>query len=62
VSGLLPRLEIVVELQTKIKTQYWLEAGPVDALNPALIQLSISHPGAEQRQITCPVDLTDEDQ
>lgn len=62
VRDLLPGLVIVVELQTKIKSQYWLEAGPVDALNPALIQLSTSHPGAEQRQIACPVDLMDEDQ
>jgi len=59
VRGLVPGLDIVVELKTKIKSQYWLEAGPVDALNPALIQLSISHPKAEQRQIACPGELTD---
>ena len=62
VRGLVPGLDIVVELKTKIKSQYWLEAGPVDALNPALIQLSISHPKAEQRQIACPGELTDKDQ
>jgi len=61
VRGLVPALDIVVELKTKIKSQYWLEAGPVDALNPALIQLSLSHPGAEQRQITCPDELMDQD-
>ena len=60
VRGLVPGLDIVVELKTKIKSQYWLEAGPVDALNPALIQLSLSHPKAEQRQIACPSELTDE--
>jgi hypothetical protein len=59
VRGLVPGLDIVVELKTKIKSQYWLEAGPVDALNPALIKLSISHPKAEQRQIACPGELTD---
>ena len=62
VRGLVQGLDIVVELKTKIKSQYWLEAGPVDALNPALIQLSISHPKAEQRQIACPGELTDKDQ
>jgi hypothetical protein len=61
VRGLVPGLDIVVELKTKIKSQYWLEAGPVDALNPALIQLSLSHPNAEQRQIACSNDLTDKE-
>jgi hypothetical protein len=61
VRGLVPGLDIVVELKTKIKSQYWLEAGPVDALNPALIQLSLSHPKAEQRQIACSNDLTDKE-
>jgi hypothetical protein len=59
VRGLVPGLDIVVELKTKIQSKYWLEAGPVDALNPALIQLSLSHPKAEQRQIACPSELTD---
>jgi len=49
-------LDIVVELQTEIQTQYWLEAGPVDALNPALIQLSISHADVQQLQISCPAE------
>ena len=49
-------VDIVVELQTEIISQFWLEAGPVDALNPALIQLSISHPDVQHLQISCPPD------
>lgn len=54
-----PGLDIVVELRTRIASQYWLEAGPVDALNPALIQLSITHPDVEHLQIACPDELTE---
>jgi hypothetical protein len=59
VRGLVPGLDIVIELKTRIQSKYWLDAGPVDALNPALIQLSLSHPAAEQRQIACPSELTE---
>jgi hypothetical protein len=43
-----------VQLQTEIVSQYWLDAGPVDALNPALIRLSVGHPDVKQLQISCP--------
>lgn len=54
INARLPGLNIVVELRTEIQSQYWLDAGPVDALDPALIQLSVGHPDVNQLQIGCP--------
>ena len=54
INARVPGLNIVVELQTEIQSQYWLDAGPVDALDPALIQLSVGHPDVNQLQIGCP--------
>jgi len=50
-------LEIGVELQSSLASQYWLEAGPVAGpspdLGPDLSQWSLSHPSALQMQIPC---------
>jgi len=53
-NGMVQGHNIVVQLLTEIVSQYWLDAGPVDALNPALIRLSVSHPDVKQLQISCP--------
>ena len=46
-------LDIAIELQTEIESRYWLQGGPIDALDPALIQLSSSYPNIEQLPIPC---------
>ena len=46
-------LDIAIELQTEIESRYWLQGGPIDALDPALIQLSYSYPNIEQLRIPC---------
>ena len=54
--------DVVIELQTEIESSYWLQGGPIDALNPALIQLSFSHPDVEQLQIPCPTEVLQSEQ
>jgi hypothetical protein len=62
IAGLDPGLNIAIQLQTEIETRLWLEAGPVDALNPVLIQLSLNHPDVQQMQIRCPDDMAESQQ
>ena len=46
-------LDIEIAQQTAIKSSYWLETGPVDALNPVLLPIAYSYPDAEQLQTLC---------
>ncbi|MFC1796096.1 SPOR domain-containing protein [Pseudomonadota bacterium] len=55
-------LDIAIELQTDIESRYWLQGGPIDALDPALIQLSSSYPQIEQLQIPCAAEVLQPEQ
>jgi len=55
-------LDIAIELQTEIESRYWLQGGPIDALDPALIQLSSSYPHIEQLQIPCAAEVLQPEQ
>lgn len=46
-------LDVMIEPQTEIQTRYWMEAGPVNALNPTLIELSYNNPDVTQTQVDC---------
>ena len=46
-------MDFMIEPQTEIETRYYLEAGPVNALNPTLIELSYNNPDTAQIQIDC---------
>ena len=45
--------DFMIEPQSEIESSYWLEAGPVSALNPTLIELSYNHPDIQQKQVDC---------
>lgn len=45
--------DFMIEPQTEIETRYYLEAGPVNALNPTLIELSYNNPDTQQIQVDC---------
>jgi len=49
------KLDVMIEPQTEIQTRYWMEAGPVNALNPTLIELSYNNPDVTQIQVDCSV-------
>ena len=61
-AGLDPELNIAIQLQAEMQTRFWLEAGPVDALNPVLIQLSLNHPDVQRTQIRCPEEMAESQQ
>jgi hypothetical protein len=46
-------LDFMIEPQTEIETSYWMEAGPVNPLNPTLIGLSHNNPDVQQIQVNC---------
>ena len=46
-------LEIGIELQSESQSQYWLDAGPVNDMSPAMDQWSLSHPDTRHGQIPC---------
>lgn len=46
-------LDFMIEPQTEIEMSYWMEAGPVNPLNPTLIGLSYNNPDVQQIQVDC---------
>jgi hypothetical protein len=48
-------LDIMIEPRTEIRTQFWMEAGPVSALSPTLIELSFNNPDIQQLQVDCSI-------
>ena len=46
-------LDYMIEPQTEIESSYWMEAGPVNPLNPTLIGLSYNNPDVQQIQVSC---------
>ena len=55
-------LDIAIELQTEIEPRYWLQGGPIDEQDPALIQLSSNYPQLEQLQIPCAAEVLQPEQ
>lgn len=49
-------VDVIVELQTQTVLNYWLEAGPVDAANPVVTQLSSIHSDLQQLEISCSME------
>jgi hypothetical protein len=49
-------IDVIVELQTQTELNYWLEAGPVDAANPAVAPVFPSHSDLQQLEINCSVE------
>jgi hypothetical protein len=55
-------LSVAIELQTETEPRYWLQGGPIDAQDPALISLSSGYPQIEQLQMPCPAGLLPSEQ
>ncbi len=55
-------LDVAIELQTEIQSRFWLQGGPIDEQDPALIQLSSSYPHIEQLQIPCAAEVLPSEQ
>jgi hypothetical protein len=46
-------LDIQISRQTDIKSSYWLEAGPVDAMDPVLLPIALNYPQVQLLQVDC---------
>lgn len=55
-------MDVIIELQTKTESHYWLEAGPLKDSDPAPIQFFSGHPELQQLEVNCPVEPLDHEQ